>query len=142
MTANEMTPELFKKLLRPVSQYICVRVSYRRGCDNSAQKTLRDDLTRYIMDVLAYSDLSKIEPGTLTGVWQAVEGKSDDKEVMVILKERRKDQESRYQTSRLVQLGLWKSTYMVLPADNKGNWIPTLGQIKKAWEWIDMLKKA
>ena len=136
---TEMSPERFKKLLRPATQYICVKISYRRRDGGSAQKSLIEDLTFHIKSLLHDTDLSAVEPSTLKGIWLMTEGKSEDKQKMINLKFQRKFQEhSLGSTSRVVQLGLWKDTYMVLPADDSGHWVPTLGQIKKAW---DLVKK-
>lgn len=121
-----------KNHLRKPTQYICVQVSYRSR--TSANQVLLDDVKYWLEDILSEKGEVHLDSdGFFRGphlIKCCTGTKEDCKRVQA---EERFHRQAYGSTSRLIQLGMWRDSWLILPADENGNWVPTMSMIKKAY---------
>lgn len=120
-----------KRYLRKPTQYICVQVSYRSR--TSASHVLLDDLKYWLESIMSENgEVHLDEDGYYRGPYLIKCCTGTKEECKRVQAEERFHRQAYGSTSRLVQLGMWRDSWLILPADENGNWVPTMSMIKKA----------
>lgn len=126
-----MTYADIKDKLRKPTQFICAEISIQRRYYRTGNEVLLNDVKRWLKGMEEGS--TKVSQDGFYNGPLLIKVCRGTKE-----KCQRKAQEERFHlhcygsTDRGEQLGMWRTTWMVLPADELGNWVPTKGMIKKA----------
>ena len=123
--------EYVKAHLNKPVQFICVQVSYR--AHSSSKQALISDVVYWLRNI----DEGKVVPddnGKITGPFVNVRCTGDKDTCKGVQAERRFYRQTMGSTSRLVQLGYWRDSWVILPADEHGHWVPTTAYIKAALE--------
>ena len=120
-----------KRYLRKPTQYICVQVSYRSR--TSASQVLLDDLKYWLESIMSENgEVHLDEDGYFRGP-HLIKCCTGTKEACKKVQAEERFRRQAYgSTSRLIQLGMWRDSWLILPADENGNWVPTMSMIKKA----------
>lgn len=119
-----------KRYLRKPTQYICVQVSYRSR--TSANQVLLDDLKYWLESIMSENgEVHLDEDGYFRGPHLIKCCTGTKEECKRVQAEERFHRQAYGSTSRLVQLGMWRDSWLILPADENGNWVPTMSMIKK-----------
>lgn len=120
-----------KRYLRKPTQYICVQVSYRSR--TSASQVLLDDLKYWLESIMSENgEVHLDEDGYFRGPHLIKCCTGTKEECKKVQAEERFHRQAYGSTSRLIQLGMWRDSWLILPADENGNWVPTMSMIKKA----------
>ena len=126
-----MTYADIKDKLRKPTQFICAEISIQRRYYRTGNEVLLNDVKWWLKGMEDGSTKAG-QDGFYNGPFliKRCRGTKDECQ--------RKAQEERFHlhcygsTSRGEQLGMWRTTWMVLPADELGNWVPTKSMIEKA----------
>ena len=123
------------KLRKPV-QFICAEISIRYRDNRNAGQVLDKELNYWVKEILdGQGEYDK--DGYLKTPFLTVRCKGTKEECQIKASAQRTHAQMHRSTSRLEQLGLWGTSWRVLPADENGNWVPSTGAIKKALAVIE-----
>jgi len=123
------------RYLRKPTQYICVQVSYRSR--TSANQVLLDDLKYWLESIMSENgEVHLDKDGYFCGPHLIKCCTGTKEECKRVQAKERFHRQAYGSTSRLVQLGMWRDSWLILPADENGNWVPTMSMIKKALDII------
>ena len=130
-----MTYAYIKDKLRKPTQFICAEVSIQRRYYRTGNEVLLNDVKWWLKGIQNNGGEEDREgylrtPSTI----KRCTGSKD--ECQRVAREERFHLHCWGSTSRVEQLGICRTTWMVLPADENGNWVPTPGMIKKVLETL------
>lgn len=126
-----MTYADIKDRLRKPTQFICAEISIQRRYHRTGNEVLLNDVKWWLKGMEDGSTKAS-QDGFYNGPFLIKKCRGTKDECQ------RKAQEERFHlhcygsTSRVEQLGMWRTTWMVLSADELGNWVPTKSMIEKA----------
>lgn len=116
--------------LRKPTQYICAEISINHRYFRTGNQVLNDDVKWWLKGIIENGgELDRDGFLKTPFIVKRCRGTKDECQ--------RKAADERFHlqaygsTSRCEQLGLWRTTWMVLPADELGNWVPTKSMITK-----------
>lgn len=127
--------DITSKLHKP-TQFICAEISVNRRYEHSAGERLARDVQFWVKGIIE-GEAKYDEEGRLKTPWLKVRWRGTKETCQTVANSERMHYQMHRSTSRLVQLGLWSVSWRVLPADENGNWVPTVGMIKKALAAIE-----
>ena len=130
-----MTYADIKDKLRKPTQFICAEVSIQRRYYRTGNEVLLNDVKWWLKGIQNNGGEEDREgylrtPSTI----KRCTGSKD--ECQRVAREERFHLHCWGSTSRVEQLGMCRTTWMVLPADENGNWVPTPSMIKKVLETL------
>ena len=126
-----MTFTDIKDKLRKPTQFICAEISIQRCYYRTGVEVLLNDVKRWLKGI-EEGNTKADQDGFYNGPFLIKKCRGTKEEC------KRKAQEERFHlhccgsTSRVERTGMWRRTWMVLPADETGNWVPTKGMVEKA----------
>lgn len=129
MTYNDIKDKLPK-----ATQFITVKISYRSRKESPTESLLWD--AKMWLEQIRDGKHQLDDEGRYPGCWMMTEAVGDKQRCQNAASEARFYRQAYGSTSRVVQLGLWKESWRVLPADEKGCWVPSANIIKKALETL------
>ena len=126
-----MTYADIKDKLRKPTQFICAEISIQRRYYRTGNEVLLNDVKWWLKGMEEGS--TKIsQDGFYNGPFLIRKCRGTKDECQQVAQDKKFHLHCYGSTSRGEQLGMWRTTWMVLPADELGNWVPTKGMIEKA----------
>lgn len=126
-----MTYADIKDKLRKPTQFICAEISINHRYFRTGNQVLNDDVKWWLKGILENGG-ELDQDGYLKTPFICKRCRGTKDECQRNAQEHRFHLQAYGSTSRCEQLGMWRTTWMVLPADELGNWVPTKGMIEKA----------
>ena len=124
------------KLPKP-TQYICAEISVQHRYFHNAAEKLQDEAKRWLKDIQA-GTIVPDNDGKLPGINLIfLRCKGTKEACQRTATDNRIWSKMNGSTSRCVQLGYWSESWKVLPADEKGHWIPNKSIIEKAIQSLE-----
>lgn len=121
-----------KNQLPKPTQYICAEVSIQHRYHRNAGEKLQDEVKWWVKRIQEGSIVPD-KDGKLPGVELfSLKCRGTKEECQRKAMDERFWHQTHGSTSRCVQLGYWSESWRVLPADEKGRWIPGKSLIEKA----------
>ena len=126
-----MTYADIKDKLRKPTQFICAEISIQRRYYRTGNEVLLNGV-KWWLKGMEEGSTKVSQDGFYNGPFLIRKCKGTKDECQQVAQDKKFHLHCHGSTSRGEQLGMWRTTWMVLPADELGNWVPTKGMIEKA----------
>lgn len=123
-----------KDKLPKATQYICAQVSVQHRYYRNAGEKLQSEVKSWLKDIQE-GRIVPSQDGTLPGIrliYVKCKGRKEVCQQHAV--DARFHERSYGSTDRLIQLGMWSNSWRVLPANERGEWVPGGALIKKVLE--------